>query len=851
MGKKLDTSYKTIHFVNHSHIDFTWWNPPDECRRRNEEIINSVIDLCASNPDFKFSYEFTAGLMNYFETHPEKKDDVRALLEAGRLDVGGLFVSPHCDGLTAEAVARNFYFGTRWLEQELGYSPAICKEDDVPGHTLQMPQLIKSAGMDTLIITSGPRGGFYWAAPDGSEVLTLCIPYNWSYWRRLGVDFEETEKNLPAEIKRAAEDYPGAELVIPDGDDMTLPNELLLEIVEHWNAAYDRPKLALSTMPEAIARMRVKKSNRRSGDMPNLWVVMNLLQVETGQAVRKIQDLLPIAEALCALRCVEKNSYKTYPAREIDSCWMRSLLVADHNWGCKGEGRGGPAGDEHKEEIAQNALRDTRKLVEGSVEGLSYALAEEENPEALTVIVHNPVGWQRTDVVSVEVECSFPGLEAIEIVDDNNQLAPFEVDVVERHEEDNTIKRACADFLARDLPSLGYATYSVTPIMEKREVVEKSLAEGTAIENEFYRVEFADDGSHLKSLYDKELDLELAGKFDVSAGPFEFDFGTFELFGIGMRLSVPDESFFENPENEGTGESVDFTGDILRADKYPAEVKIEKSGDFSKTLVAEGDFAGSRRVQKVVLYEGLKRVDLHIEIDWDGHPDIVLYLEMPSALMNGQKHLDIPFAVHRDGNELTEFWIDEAMPIQFKTRGVQDWLCFEDGGRGLAVATRWPVVDFTLTPAVPLLWTNASSGFFFGDRYRQAGKHSYQFSLTSYEGTWHENNIHLWGKQWSKPTLTFFGDSAPVEKRRSYISVDSSNVVISTVKKAQDEEAVVVRLYEAAGAKTTAQLQTAFPIKQARATNIIETASSNLASKENTVKLSFRPYEIKTVKLYI
>ena len=855
MGKKLDTAYKNIHFVNHSHIDFTWWNSPEICGKRNEEIINSILELCGANPDFKFSYESTAGLMSYLEKRPEKKDELCALLDSERLDVGGLFVSAHSDALTDEAVARNFYFGKLWLERELGYSPTICKEYDVPGHTLQMPQLVKSAGMDTLIITRGPRGGFYWAAPDGSEILTLCIPYNWSYWRKLGIDFDETEKNLPDEIKRAAESYPGAELVIPDGDDMTLPNESLLEIVEHWNAAYDRPKLALSTMPEAIAKMRVKKSTRRSGDMPNLWVVMNLLQVETGQAVRKIQDLLPIAEALCAIRCIERTSYKTYPAKVIDSCWMRSLLVADHNWGCKDKDRGGPAGDEHKAAIADKALRDSQKLVEGAVEGISYALAEEENDEALTVFVHNPVGWNRTDVVSVEVECSFPGLEAIEIVNSDNEVVPFEVDILERHEEDNTISRARADFLGRDLPSLGYATYYVKPIMEKMEVEAESPAEspkeGTAIENEFYRVEFAEDGSHIKSLYDKELDMELAGTFNTAAGPLEFDFGTFELFGIGMRLSVPDESFFENPENEGTGESVDFTGEILRAADYPAEVRIEKSGGFSQTLVAEGDFAGSKRMQKVVLYEGIKRVDLHVEIDWDGRPDTVLYLEMPNTLMNGQTHVDVPFAVHRDGNELTEFWIDEAMPIQFKTRGVQDWICFEEGGRGLAVATRWPVADFTLTPAFPLLWTNASSGFFFGDRYKQAKKHAYQFSLTSYEGAWHENDIHLWGKQWSSPTLTFFGNEAPVEKRRSYMSIDSPNIVISALKKAHDEEAVVVRLYEVTGKKTTAQLQTTFTIKSARTTNLIETASSNLASKENTVKLSFRPYEIKTIKLYI
>jgi len=46
-------------------------------------------------------------------------------------------------------------------------------------------------------------------------------------------------------------------------------------------------------------------------------------------------------------------------------------------------------------------------------------------------------------------------------------------------------------------------------------------------------------------------------------------------------------------------------------------------------------------------------------------------------------------------------------------------------------------------------------------------------------------------------------------------------------------------------------LRAAFPVKRACATNIIETESTNLSAKGDTIKLTFRPYEIKTLKLYI
>ena len=678
MGKKLDTTYKNVHFISHSHIDFTWWDSPEACQARNEEIIDQALEACKADPDFKFSYETTAGMIAYLDSHADKKDEIHGLLEAGRLDIGGLFVSAHADALTDEAVARNFYMGKLWLEHVLGYSPGIAKEYDVPGHTLQMPQLMKSAGMDTLVITRGPRGGFYWEGPDGSEVLTFCVPYNWSYWRKLGASFEETEKNLPAELARAAESYAGADLIIPDGDDMTLPNTALPEIIRRWNEAYDRPKLSLSTLPEALAKVRIKKSVRRSGDMPNLWVVAYLLQVKAAQAIRRTQSLLPIAESLSLMRCIDRGHFKTYPASEIGSCWMRPLLVADHNWGGQNKDSHGAEGDEHKAKVAAKALRDCQKLVEGAVEGISYALAEEDSEEGLPVIVYNPVAWERTDVVSTEITCNVEGLEAIEVADADDNIIQSEVEVLDTH-DDGTIQYAAVKFLGRNLPSMGYATHYIKPIMEKTEAAPEPSAEKTtaieptteeaSIENEFYRVEFADDGSHIKSLYDKELELELAGRFNVSAGPLEFELGTFELLGIGMKLSVPDQSFFENPENEGSGESVELTGEILRASDQPAEIRIEKTGRLTKSIVAEGDFAGSRRLQRIILHEGIKRVDLEVEVEWDGKPDVALYLQMPNTLMGGQTHIDVPFAVHRDGNELTDFWIDEAMPIIMGVHG--------------------------------------------------------------------------------------------------------------------------------------------------------------------------------------
>ncbi len=849
MGKRLDTIYDLVHFVIHSHIDHTWWNPPEVCRNRNREILNQALELAGSDKDFKFSCETTSPLIPFLEENPGRKNELRELLQSGRLDVGGLFVAANADVCTEETLARNFYFGRRWLEKELGYSPAVAKECDIPGHTLQMPQMVKDAGMRVLLISRGPRGVFRWVGPDGSEILVYCVPYNWSYWRRLGVSFEETVKNLPSELKRAEERFPGRSLCIPDGDDMTLPNEGLTEIVRSWNQQYRRPVLAVSTFEECLSRVRPRGLPKRSGDIPNLWAVVHALQAETTRNLRTLQNLLCSTEMLCSILCVQKGEFKGYPQAELDSCWRRSLLAADHNWGGKDMDRGGAESDEYKKNLVLESLRDCQKVAEQGFYDLGKKVLSQQNPVGMPIVVFNPMAFDRTDIVSAEIRCDIAGLQGVEVVDCDERPVLFDLDIKESH-PDQSIHRACVDMLCNGLPGAGYSVFYVKPLLAKPESQQLVQMEGRGIENEFYRVEFAEDGSRIQSLYDKELDIELAGNFGVGLGPFEFEFGLFELFGIGLRLTVPNQSFFENPENEGSGESVEFTGEIWRAADHPAGIRIERRGSLAQSVIAEGDFVDSRRRQRVVLYNGLKRVDLHVELEWAGKSDTVVYLQMPNSLMDGQTFLDVPFGVHKMGNELADYWINEEFPVKFKARGIQDWMCFEKDGNGVAIATRWPVADFTTVPGFPLLWTNDNSGFFFGERYRQAGGQSYSFSLTSYRGSWHENNVHRWGRQWSKRVLAFLGDMAAAEPHHSFLSIEPNNIVLSAMKKAEDEDAVVMRLYEIAGRKTEARVRTSFPVKRARISNLIESAAKRLGTQRDTVFIPFRPFEIKTIKLY-
>ena len=84
---------------------------------------------------------------------------------------------------------------------------------------------------------------------------------------------------------------------------------------------------------------------------------------------------------------------------------------------------------------------------------------------------------------------------------------------------------------------------------------------------------------------------------------------------------------------------------------------------------------------------------------------------------------------------------------------------------------------------------------------------------------------------------------------KSWFHSESSNVVIDTVKKAEDSDAIIVRLYESDGTRTHACLNSTLPIKSARRCNLLENEEESLEWKDDSVNLELSPFQIVSLKL--
>jgi alpha-mannosidase len=78
-------------------------------------------------------------------------------------------------------------------------------------------------------------------------------------------------------------------------------------------------------------------------------------------------------------------------------------------------------------------------------------------------------------------------------------------------------------------------------------------------------------------------------------------------------------------------------------------------------------------------------------------------------------------------------------------------------------------------------------------------------------------------------------------------------VVIEAVKQAEDLQSEqtdwIVRLYECHGAGARARLCPGFPVAEAAETNLMEEIRAPLPVDEDGIRLDFRPFEVKTVRL--
>lgn len=129
----------------------------------------------------------------------------------------------------------------------------------------------------------------------------------------------------------------------------------------------------------------------------------------------------------------------------------------------------------------------------------------------------------------------------------------------------------------------------------------------------------------------------------------------------------------------------------------------------------------------------------------------------------------------------------------------------------------------------------------FPDTDADTGEHRFSYAVYTAQG---ENNVEKLAYQFANPLCT-----AQSKDNFSFASSDKNNIIIETVKPGEDEKCYVMRLYENRGQLTDSRISLNSAFTKAYLCDLLENTVKEVPVKNNTIKLSFKGFEIHTIKL--
>ncbi|MBV6505624.1 MAG: Mannosylglycerate hydrolase [Syntrophorhabdaceae bacterium] len=171
----------TYHIVSHTHWDREWYLSFEQFRAMLVRMVDDLLDLLARDPEYKcFTLDGqTIVLEDYLAIKPERTEEIRQLVAAGRLLIGPWYILPDEFLVSGEATIRNLLFGRR-ISQQFGTEMKVGYIPDSFGHIAMMPAILKGFDIDNAVLYRGFGGEpeqktseYWWTAPDGTRSLLI------------------------------------------------------------------------------------------------------------------------------------------------------------------------------------------------------------------------------------------------------------------------------------------------------------------------------------------------------------------------------------------------------------------------------------------------------------------------------------------------------------------------------------------------------------------------------------------------------------------------------------------------------------------------------------------------------
>lgn len=246
----------------------------------------------------------------------------------------------------------------------------------------------------------------------------------------------------------------------------------------------------------------------------------------------------------------------------------------------------------------------------------------------------------------------------------------------------------------------------------------------------------------------------------------------------------------------------------------------------------------SSLVQDMVFYSDTPRIDFETTVDWN-EKHTLLKAGFDVKVFSDTARFETQFGnVKRPTHE--NYGTDKS---QFEVCN-HKWTDLSDSRFGVAILND---CKYGISVKGTDIRLTLHKGGCRPDKRGDKGIHSFTYSLLVHDSAFSALSVIRPAYELNYPVITGYG--ATKLPNKSLFKIDSDNVIIETVKNAEDSDGIIVRLYESEGSHAACKLDFGIEVSKVLETDMIERVKSELVCDNNSVNLTFGPFEIKTLKV--
>ncbi len=801
--------------IGHTHIDVAWLWTLAQTREKAARSFTTVLSLMKRYPEYVFMSSQPQLYQFVKEDHPEIYEQIKERIQEGRWEPeGAMWLEADCNLTSGESLVRQILYGKRFFQDEFGVDNKILWLPDVFGYSAALPQILKKSGVDYFMTTKIswnefnklPYDTFMWQGIDGTEILTHFI--STKEYQKGGevTNFTSYNGNINAsEVMGCWQRYQQKEInpevlnCFGHGDGGGGPTRAMLENARRLQKGIPgAPRVKMETSGQFFRELEQRVKDNRH--LPK-WVGELYLEFHRATYTSQAQNKKYNRQAEFANLAAEWGGVMNsallngaYPQKELNDCWRTTMLNQFHDI-IPGSSIKEVYEDSEKQYLEMRAVTD--RINGEQFSALAGALKLDET----SVVVFNQLSFARSDVVSFRLP---DGWQNARVFDGQKEL------------NSQPVGNGELLFFAEDVPAKGYKAFTIRQSSEGCAACGMTVSTD-AMENEFFRLTFDNEGC-ITSLFDKQNNRQ--------------------VLQAGQRANVLQA--FEDKPTQWDAWNVDiFYQEKMWEINDVVDIRVTENGPVRCALTITKKFLESTVEQTIYLYHQIGRIDFANVIDWKEHQVFV--------------KAAFPVDVHADKASYEIQYGNVERPTHWNTSW--DWARYEvcahkwadlsEGGYGVSLLNDCKY-GYDIKDSVMRL-SLIKSGI-YPDEHADQKVHRFTYSLYPHAQDWKQAGTVQMAYSLNCPMYAVVqpAHDGVLPACFSLISTDCSNVCVEVVKKAEDSNDIIIRLYEFENKRSNVTCALGIPFASVSECDLMEKPISQVDGQGQSFSFTIKPYEIKT-----